>query len=236
MDNYDKLLKVLISRNSEDKEHTECLSEELFAAYLNNILDNAAREKVENHLYLCSACRKQSTILNRVKQGLEKEELMRASQGITDRAKSLVKAKTYKSLLEVVLEFAKDSVRILKDTGAMFTPLGLATAGVRQGTTAEMKNVVHLSNTFDEIKADIIVERVDDITYEMNIKTSDSKSGALINDLRINLLLGKRELASFMTINGQVSFKNIQNGIYELHIVKSKEVIGRISLELESVK
>ncbi|MBI4848907.1 MAG: zf-HC2 domain-containing protein [Nitrospirae bacterium] len=236
MDDYESILKGIIKKKSDEKvTEGSCLSEEIFGAYLDNLLDGAEKERVEDHLYQCDACRKQSIIFHRIKQGIEKEELMRSPKGLTDRARQLVKAKTSKPLFEVVLEFAKDTVRILKDTGAMFTPL-LAEPAARYGTSADTKNTVHLSNTFDEIRVDLIIEKTEDGACEINIKTSDSTSGTPESDVRINLLLGKRELASFVASYGQVSFKNIQNGIYELHIVKSKEVIGRISLELESVK
>ncbi len=236
MDNYDKILKDLLKKTSENMKREDCLSEELLASYLDNLLDNKERETVEGHLYKCNYCRQHSIILNRIRKELKIEGLMSVPQQVTDRAKELVRAGIAKRFFEVVLEFAKDSVRIIKDTGAMYKPLEFAAEGARQEAPAGLKNIALLSNTFKELQADIIIERIDDIFYEIIFKASDIVSGSPIDDIRVSLVSGEREVASYLTANGKVSFKNLYSGRYLLNIIKDRDIIGEILLKLESSK
>lgn len=233
MDNYDNILKNLIKKGSENMKRGNCLSEELLASYLDNLLDSTEKETVENHLYKCNDCRQHSIILNRVRKEITIEELISVPQQVTDRAKEIIKSGISKRFFEVVLEFAKDSVRIIKDTGAMYKPLEFVTEGARQETQAGIKNMVHLSNTFKELQADIIIERIDDISYEIYFKASDIISGSPIDDIRVSLISEEREVASYLTVNGQISFKNIYPGAYFLNIIKDRDILGEILLKLD---
>lgn len=234
MDNYDKILKDLIKKGSENMKREDCLSEELLASYFDNLMGSTERETVENHLYKCNHCRQHSIILNRVRKEIKIEELMSVPQQVTDRAKELVRSGISKTFFEVVLEFAKDSVRIIKDTGAMYKPLQFAAEGARQEAQAGLKNIVHLSKSFKELQADIVIEKMDDTSYEINFKASDIISGSPIDDIRVSLISGEREVASYLTANGKVSFKNIYPGAYFLNIIKDRDILGEILLKLES--
>jgi len=234
MDIFDKLLKNhILNDRSGNPSKGECLTEELIAAYLDNLLEDVQREKVANHLYTCSGCRQNSIIVSRIKSSLETELPIKAPHYITSKAMQLVNTGACKNLFEVVLNFAKDSVRVLKDTGSMFRPLEIAAAPARQGGVSEMKDVAHLSKAFPEIKIDITIEKIDDTTYEINLRMSKSMTGSPINDVRVSLLSVERELASYLTVKGHVSFKNLPPTQYGLHIIDGKIYIANILLSLE---
>jgi len=95
-------------------------------------LDGTDKEKIEEHLSDCKACRENSIILNKIRMEVEKEALLKAPNEVTVKAKRLVHNAPSKDLVEVVLEFAKDSIRILKDTAAIIKPLEVAPAGQEQ--------------------------------------------------------------------------------------------------------
>ncbi len=244
MDNYDKILKTLFKKASEGKKEApnvhsisaqDCLSEELFAAYLGNLLENAEKEKVEEHLSICKTCRQNSIIYSKVMESAENEALLKTPSKITERAKQLVRGFPEKDLMEVVLEFAKDSIRVLKDTAHMLRPTELALAGTRERNKEEVKNLVFLGKKFNELNADIIIEKINDISCNIEIKTSAISSGAPLDDIRLNLISGEKELASYLTVKGGAFFKNLNFDTYTLEIIKGKDIIGEILLQLGSV-
>ena len=246
MDNDDKILKNLFKKASLSKAEAinlhgtgekDCLPEEVFAAYLENLLDDTDKEKIEEHLSNCKACRQNSIMLNRVRMEVEKEPSLKASHEVTGKAKRLVPDVPAKDLIEVVLGFAKDSIRILKDTATMIKPLEVAPAGTREvSTKEEEKNIVCLSKEFNGIKADIFIEKIDNTYCEIEVKTADTSSGAPLDNIRLNLLSEGKELASYLTIKGRASFKNLPFGTYILAIKKGTNFLGEILLRLESAQ
>ena len=86
MDNYNNILKTLFKKASEkrkeaSKMHTveqDCFSEEIFAAYLGDLLNNTEKEKVEEHLSNCKACRQNSIMFSRVSANMEKGTVLKA--------------------------------------------------------------------------------------------------------------------------------------------------------------
>lgn len=244
MDSYNKILKDLFKKASERKkeapnlhsvEGQDCLSEELFAAYLGNLLDNTEKEKVEEHLSNCKVCRQNSIFFNKVSMNIEKEPMLKAPSKITEKAKQLVQGFPEKDLIEVILEFARDSIRVLKDTANIFKPLEAALAGTREGGTEGVKNIVFLGKKFNEVDVDIIIEKINDSSCNIEVKTSAISSGAPLDDIRFNLISGEKELASYLTVKGMASFKNINFGTYTLQIIKGQDILGKILLQLGSV-
>jgi len=245
MDKYDKILKGLFRKASISKAESvnmygagekDCLSEEVFVAYLENLLDGTDKEKIEEHLSNCKACRKNSIILNKVRMEVEKAPLLKAPHEVTRKAKLLVQDVPAKDLIEVVLEFAKDSIRILKDTAAMIKPLELAPAGTREVSTEEVKNIICLSKEFNEIKADILIEKINNTCCEIEVKTADTSSGEPLDNIRLNLISEGKELASYLTTKGRASFKNLHFETYTLAIKKGKNFLGEILLRIEHAR
>lgn len=235
MDTYDNIFKKLLEDNAQRQPKlSACLSDEMFASYLDNILDGDDKEKVEEHLVLCEECIKKSIVLNRIKQEIESEPALKAPLEVTQRAKKLVeRGNKVEELVQVVIALAKDTIRVLKDTGALIQPMELAFEGGRQTVTKEESNTVVLHKQFDCIRVEVFIERIDDVTCDIEVKTIDAISGSLIDNIRINLALGERELASFLSAHGKVSYKNVAPGSYALIFMSQGKVLGKILIGLE---
>ncbi|MEW6109631.1 MAG: zf-HC2 domain-containing protein [Nitrospirota bacterium] len=234
MDNYDNILKKLIKTDYQRPANmSDCLSEEMLAAYLDNLLSGVDKEKVEGHLTSCKVCLKKSIVQHRIMKEVAKEETLKAPLEVTLRAKKLKGQSKIENLVEVVLAFAKDNIRVLRDSGTLIRPLELVLEGGRQSSTKEQNNVVYLQKQFDGVKAEVLIEKIDNLNCDIEVKTIDVLSGKLIDNIRINLALDDRELASFLSVNGKVSYKNVSPGSYALIFVHQGNVLGKILLRLE---
>lgn len=236
MDNYDKALRNLLRKKSSNIYTTEgdCLSEELLAAYFGNLLEGIEKEKVEEHLSKCKACRQNSIVLNRVKTEIEKSPVLKSPIELTDKAKHLVKGSQIKDMIEVILRFAKDSITVLKDTASMIKPLEAVPIAVRQGMAVEAKNTVFLSKKFNSVEVNLTIEHIDKEHCEIDVRTTEASTGNPLDDIRLNLIYEGKELASYLTKKGKAHFKNLDFGTYTLVIIKGKDILGEILLLLES--
>lgn len=253
MDKYDDLLKHLLKNKQKDaKVVSDCITEELFAAYLDNLLGNHEKVKIEEHLASCQDCRKKSIILYKIRTELAIEPLTIPPVEVTKRAKQLFESRPTQKLIEVVISFAKDSMKIIKDSAEMFKPLSLIEVEAR--TKAEtlhlcatpsaadtvkpekddLRNIIHLCKQLNRIKIDIIIERIDDRFCDIEIKAIDAESCAPVDNIRVTLVSGDRELASFLTKSGITAFRNLQFGSYTLTFIDKGKVVGDILLRLEA--
>lgn len=244
MDKLDKFLKALMAKSKKESTAVKkgdeysskgiCPGEENLACYLDNLLIDTEKENVEEHLTECDKCLQQVIFLHKLKNEVKEEGFIKTPQEVIKKAKDLVQESPFKEIVEVVLSFAKDTINVLKDTGAMFTPLEMIPVEVRKGETDKEKDVVHLRKTFEEIKVEIIIERLNENTYEIEVLTSDSTTETPLDDVRLNLIFNERELASYLTVNGSASFKSLHMGKYTFVIVRDKDVIGKIQLQLKT--
>lgn len=249
MDRLDELLKSLLDNSKErisvikkrgdrgslQEKEPPCLSEEIFACYLDNLLNDTEKEDVEEHLIRCGDCLQQVVFLHRLKKEIKEEGYMETPQEVIKRVKDLIPERPSKDLVEIIFGFARDTIRVIKDTDAMFSPLEAVPVEARQGETEKTKDLVHLSKVFDSLKAEIIIDRLNNKTCEMEVITTDPSTETPLDDIRLNLLSGERELASYLTVSGRASFKNLCLGNYTLVIIMKKDIIGKIRLQLETV-
>ena len=94
MDRIDEFLKSPLNKSKEDKsfsqgkEHT-CPSEEIIACYLDNLLNDTEREKVEEHLTRCGDCLQQTILLHGLRKETKENGYMETPTEVIRRAKEI---------------------------------------------------------------------------------------------------------------------------------------------------
>jgi hypothetical protein len=239
MDDMDKTLGHFMKNNAHvngSDAGYACLSEEQFANYLNNLLPPSEKIKVEKHLDECEACFQKSIIFSKVTAKVSNKEQPDIPQSLIEKTKKLVSSQTSEDMVEVVLEFGRNIVNIIKDTADVCIVREPDALSFRNGRKKEnSSHVAQLSREFNGIEAAISVEKTDDNECEIEAMISDHESGELLDDIRINLISGKKELASYLTVKGRISFKNLALEKYILKFYKGKYTIGSIKLKLSSI-
>ncbi|MFQ5963672.1 MAG: trypsin-like peptidase domain-containing protein [Candidatus Scalinduaceae bacterium] len=127
MDRIDDFLKSLLNKSKKDrgflqeKEYT-CPSEEIIACYLDNLLNDTEREKVEEHLARCEDCLQQTILLHSLRKETKENGYIETPAEVTERAKEIVPESSIKGLIEVIIEFARNTIRAKK--GFRLVPYG----------------------------------------------------------------------------------------------------------------
>jgi hypothetical protein len=239
MDELDKIIKAMLNSkypasNSAEKEG--CISEERFAKYLENLLAPTHKEAVEKHLSECEVCFQKSIMFSKVIDEIKSQEQPDVSREITENAKVLVREQSPGDIIEVILEFGKNIVNIIKDAADICTVPEPAALRARSGEEMEKgTNIAKLSKEFNGLKADISIEKINEAECEIEARITDPASGSLLDDIRVNLVSGEKELASYLTVKGYVYFKNLKFGNYLFKIYKGKHSIDSVLLKLLSI-
>jgi hypothetical protein len=237
MDELDNILKSVIKKHAEAMPSAgeNCISEEQFAEYLDNSLDPLEKENVEKHFLQCETCFQKSIIFSKTMEELEHAKQLEVPQDLKERTKRLVRQTPAKDMTEVVIEFGKNIVNIIKDTAGICTiPEPVMLDARVSGKEKEVNPVAQISTTFHGIKSDFSVEKTHDGELEIEARMTDTASGKPLNDIRVNLLSAQKELASFLTEKGSVLFQKLPFDEYVLEIYKGKDHIGSLKLPLTS--
>ncbi|MFQ5965380.1 MAG: anti-sigma factor family protein, partial [Candidatus Scalinduaceae bacterium] len=127
MDRIDEFLKSLLNKSKEDRDFSQekghtCPSEEIIACYLDNLLNDTEREKVEEHLAKCEDCLQQTIMLHSLRKETKENGYIETPAEVIERAKEIVPESSVKSLIEIALEFASNTIRAKK--GFRLVPYG----------------------------------------------------------------------------------------------------------------
>ena len=166
MDDMDKKLGHLMKNNAHVNSSDAgdaCLSEEQFAEYLNNLLQTSEKNRVEKHLDECDACFQKSIIFSKVNAEVSNKEQPDIPQSLIEKTKKLISSQTSDDMVEVVLEFGRNIVNIIKDTADICIVREPDAPSFRNGRKKEeSSHVAQLSRDFNGIEAVISVEKTDD--------------------------------------------------------------------------
>lgn len=246
MDDFDDLLKSLLkstsnqaSEGTPDAENADCLSEEFLAAYLDGLLIGVDKDRVEAHLSDCKECRAQGVVLNELRTELGMENIQKAPRRVTESAKQLVQRDTLGDLVEIIVEFTRDSLRLLWPSGSSpsfsLQPVPLRSASYSPMGRTGKEAVIRVRQEFEKVIAQLTLEKVDESECEITAQITDIMATEPLDKIRVSLIRNKRELASYLTEEGRVSFSNLTAGVYTLEMTRQKDLLGKLLIRLEAV-
>lgn len=221
-----KIIHSLLSKRKQMTGRTGCPDEESLASYLSGVLADDAREKVEAHLAECSYCLEETVVAYKAgeDQGLE-----RVPQRLLNGAMELVKET--ESLFDLVVRFVKDSVELVSSVG--FTTLTPVPVGVRGVGTAGAEKILQMEKEVGRFKLGLELEQVETGVCRIAARVTES-DGKPVDGVRLSLIAGGREQASFLTRGGQVAFDRVPQGDYSLALSESGGPVGTVKLSLVS--
>lgn len=244
-ENFDDLMYQAFARGEKqrmEKDHDRnsrqgCLSDEQISHYLDSILPDAERDRVQEHLFDCPFCLQ--LVIDVVKsEALEKQEISRARE----RMESAHPAKTVLGeIKEAVMKPLKISLAWvgghlrLKETDAMFMPFWneLRPVLVRGGSPKKALSLPPFSKAFEDYKVRIRVMEEEEgkcaIQCEI-VSLTETKERPRI---KVELMKSDRMLRSFLLENDSVLFQGIPPGEYIINIRDEGRLIGNVSIRIK---
>jgi hypothetical protein len=225
-----RVLQGLADKQLRIVSRSDCPDEEHLANYLSGLLSNEAKQFLETHLAGCTNCVDEIIAAHRATQDIATETV---PQRVMDRAMGLVPAKQKsEGVFDVVVRMVKDSLELVRTTGEWIAPLTAAPVGVRGRAQPGDTSILQVEKQMGDFKVGIEVERVESGICQVAVSVV-GQGGTPANNLRVSLLSGGREQASYLTKNGEAVFERIPQGAYDLQISDSNVLVGVVRLAME---
>jgi hypothetical protein len=226
---FKQALQRLLAQRVDLTDRAGCPGEESLAGYLTVGLPEADRSKLEEHLSRCSFCLAEIAAVNGAMQETNQE---RMPGWLMERVVRLVTPGTQESVVQLVVRLARDAVELASSAGEWVNPPTPQLVPVR-GTITGAAGVLQVEREIGGYKVAVKVEQVAIGTCQVVI-TLTSADGKPADGVRLSLMAGGREQASFLTRQGQAVFIGVSKGEYNLVISQAATTVGTINLQIEA--
>lgn len=210
---------------------SRCLSEEILADYLEGRLNDEDRVRTEAHLSLCEICRDMVCVYDELRGIEDAPDIMSVPDHVTARALHGVQAMESSPLSRKISRTVRQvSERVRLFGRRMEWFLAGDPVLVRNGALASSQDVVTVIKVLKGMDASIEIEkcgqaraclRVDMFSREMPVPS-----------VRVTLVQGPREIASFLAAGCPALFEDIPFGSYVLAFTKQGQHIGEYAFEI----
>jgi hypothetical protein len=204
-----------------------CPDEETLASYLADVLTPSMGEEMETHLAQCTACLDDLSAAYTSMRGDEKETVPEA---LIAKAMALIPQAAQEGFFDMVVRLARGSLELVSTTGQLVEVPGLA--GIRGKLESSGTTILQVEKEMGRFKVAVEVEPVEDELCQLAVTVR--AGGALPADsIRLSLLAGGREQASYLARQGTAIFDRIPPGDYRLAISEANAALGSIRLTIK---
>ena len=205
-----------------------CPDEETLASYLADGLTPSMGEDMESHLAHCTACLDDLSAAYSSMPGDEKETVPEA---LIAKAMALIpQTAQEEGFFDMVVRLARGSLELVSTTGQLVEVPGLA--GVRGKPELPGTTILQVEKEMGRFKVAVEVEPVEDELCQLAVTVR--AGGALPADgIRLSLLAGGREQASYLARQGTAIFDRVSPGDYRLAISEANSPLGSIRLTIK---
>ncbi len=205
------LVRKLISRARESHAGEDCPDIEAIAAYADGRLKGSELSSIESHLISCDTCLEAAMVT----KGLI------AEQNATDKERSS---------FDVVIDFIKDVAEVVKDAVDVELLPAPEPVAVRANSVI-MPNSVSFRKFLKEYIIEVVVEKIMEGMGQISICIL--RDNDYIDNIRVSLFSGEKEVASFLTDRGCVLFEDVRFDRYRIHVGSKSSSIGDITLRVK---
>jgi hypothetical protein len=226
-DQISRILAYLMAQKPRNGR-AGCPDEETLASYLAGGVTPTMSEEMENHLAHCTACLDELSAAYSSMLGDEKETVPEA---LVMKAMALIpQAAREERFFDMVVRLARGSLELVSTTGQLVELPGLA--GVRGKLESSRTTILQVEKEMGRFKVAVEVEPVEDELCQLAVTVR--AGGALPADgIRLSLLAGGREQASYLARQGTAIFDRIAPGDYRLAISEANAALGSIRLTIK---
>jgi hypothetical protein len=209
-------------------ERAGCPDEETLASYLAGGGPPGVDEQIDTHLTECTACLDELSAAYSSIGGEEKEAVPEA---LVAKAMALMpQTPQEESFFDMVVRLVRGSLELVSTTGQLVEVPALA--GVRGKLGSSGTAILQVEKEMGGFKVAVEVEPVEDELCQLAVTV---KAGAELptGGIRLSLLAGGREQASYLARQGTAIFDRISPGDYRLAISEANAALGSIRLTIK---
>lgn len=226
-DQIGRILAFLMAKKPRNGR-AGCPDEEGLANYLAAGLAPTMREDMEIHLAQCTACLDELSAAYSSMLGNEKDAV---PDGLVAKAMALMPQNAQEeSFFDMVVRLVRGSVELVSTTGQ---PIQVpALAGVRGKLESHGNTILQVEKEMGRFNVAVEVEPVEDELCQLAV-TVRAKGSLPADAIRLSLLAGGREQASYLARQGTAIFDRVSPGDYRLAISEANAALGSIRLTIK---
>ncbi len=160
-------------------------------------------------------------------------------RALVSKAKELMSKTGRQDLLDAVIEFAEDVVRVIKTTGDVVVSAQdvkmVSAAAFRSPEQAAKNKVIEMSKTVDNYIVVIKITRIKKSAVDLSVYIKNKKTKKPCSGERISLVHDDREVRSSLTDMGIVEFGHIRIEDYKIKLIQGMESRYLANLFLKSL-
>jgi len=223
-----KALSCFLAQQSPSAVTTDCPDEEMLAGYLWGSLGDDTRNELESHFSRCPFCLETISVAF---QAAEEGGNEQVPQSFLEKAMALVPRKELRpDFLEIVVRLLRGTIELVSTSGQLVH--ALAPAGVRGRSKSSDTPVLQVDEELENFHVNVDLERLEEDLCQIAV-TVKPKGGSATDAIRMSLVSGDREQASYLARQGMAIFDRIPPGDYRLEISDSGHFVGSIRLRIK---
>lgn len=213
-----------------DREETHP-DEETIASFLENKLSPQENIGLKNHITSCQRCAEILAIGIRSEK-LEKE----VPKELLEKTRKMVFEIFRSYILEIVLQLKEKTLEIINTTGDVLLGQELVPAAVLRSRQIKVfKDEINVLKDFKDILIEVKIESRDNQTFNLTIAVKAKQTQDIIKDVRMSLFKENRELESYLSDSGKVTFEHILLGKYTVDISSpTRDKLATVILDIKS--
>jgi len=205
-----------------------CPDEEALASYVTGGVTPSMDEQIDIHLAQCTACLDELSAAYSSMVGDEKEAV---PEDLLAKARALMPQNAQEEgFFDMVVRLVRGSVELVSTTGQLIQVPALA--GVRGKLESHGTTILQVEKEMGRFKVAVEVEPVEDELCQLAV-TVRAEGSLHADAIRLSLLAGGREQASYLARQGTAIFDRVSPGDYRLAISEANAALGSIRLTIK---
>ncbi|MHA2039240.1 MAG: zf-HC2 domain-containing protein [Promethearchaeota archaeon] len=240
MDEIEKKIKYIskeVHESDSNMKSQDCLGQNILSLYIEGSIKEKDKDLVEKHLLECNHCLDFVFLHKKMREAESCQILPDVPKTWIKRAKRLYTAQEVQAgtdFFDIVLKFAEETIEVIKNPGKILISYGAIPLPIRGENESLKTNLVTLSKTFLNIESEVEVEKAGGGYVNIKVTTKEVKSDLPAKGLRISLSNPYRKIASYFAENGEAYFEGLKYGEYVINIIKLRNAVGQISLNIKA--
>ncbi|MBU1124480.1 MAG: hypothetical protein KKC84_00465 [Candidatus Omnitrophica bacterium] len=229
--NLEKLIARVYSgwRAVHSREHKSHPDEESWVCFLAGKSSPEEVAAIKEHVTTCHLCAEKLVIDIHTQPQVWQEvprELIKKAQG-------LVAACDQASILQIILRMREHILEMISTTGDVLVGHELIPAPVlRSRKIKDFKDEVTILKDIDQLRVEVKIENESSKSFSAMVRITQKQTQETLKDLRITLIKDDRELESYVTGSGMVTFEHVKVGVYKIEVTDLTDTLAMVVIDM----
>ena len=211
-----------------------CPDEQTLCQYLAGGLPEATGQEVERHIACCSVCAQTLIAAVDLQNDSWQPDEADVPDGVLRAALKLIPGTgPARPMPQCWRRLWHRAVTLWREVGEKLLLRQPECVYVRGSQKVISKNLVVIEKVFKTVKLDMEIEKIRELFSNIKVVASDPKNSRMLAGVRISLYDDGRELASFMTDDGEALFEHIAFGEYSLAAWRQADKLGEVRITIK---